>query len=635
MSLMNPMKILRVSGLLLVLTWGALSSCIGDPSQVICEGCEPDPDTPVDPWCRVGDEAETIREAYDAGCDVIEVASQTHARLDSEPAGPLEVSRSLVIRGGGSGARIAVEGGLLVIGAGHHVRLLSLTVEQSEGSGELEESPFLVSGGTLVLEVTQVRQMNTAGHAVIRVEQSGTLLLEESRILNNTASGSGPVALRCDQGTISAKESEITGNRVAVVAPAPLEVRGGAIGVTDCSLHLEGSVVGDNDLDVVASQFLQSASYLEVRGAGLFARASQVELDRTTFSGNRLLLQVSGQPAVALGLDATGAAIALEGSDFVMRESTLDNNQVAVTLPWGIEGREIPMVAAGGGLYSHDASEKIIRVETSTISRNRVTSSGPIDLPETFAVGGGIAFSYGRDDPAQLQVVNSTISGNVVGANQTLYDPIAKGAGIYLYGADEATADVAVMRYSTIAFNSVQGASRNGGIGLHVEAGQPGEHGMVVEGPPISMIGLHFRENTGPLSLADCGGQAWVTPMRGTGLGRSGVTGRTPLVDDECQHWMAPADGEASFFMVQLAVPLGDLSDNGGPTMTHLPSVTDMNGWLGSVAAELNRLQPECEDVVGTLSRDQRGRERPSYELGPPEERIACVTGAVDPSPWN
>ncbi len=604
-----------------------VAGCIGDPADLL-NGEQNQ--VPVDPGCTVdGDVVATIADAYESGCAVIEVPGGFTAAVSSDGVA-LHVDRNVEIRGGGGGARVGADGPMMNVSQGATVRLRSLVVEASPGLDPFGE-PLVEVHGEVRVEQTRIQGVKMDGAAVIHVGPSGRLELDDGALVNLERYDSGPAAVDCDGGEFEAiNDSRISDNRAEVTGGQGLELYGGVIRAEGCEVHVSDSEMTGNSIMVTVDEFSGASDHLWVYGGSLYARSSVVEMSRVRLVENEIAVEIDEAGGVAFGMDVRGGALHLEDSDLTMEEVTIDGNEIDVSLGSGLvnRGDDATIAGVGGGLSARGTGR--IRLQRSTVSGNQVLVSGGAEDLDSYAGGGGIVMEAVEAD-SLLEMENSTVSGNRVGKDATwTVPPFAAGAGVLILGPVETSEPVARLRYVTVVENQGQnlGLAERGGFGLHVdEALRRGlEEGRT--GPFVSLVGALFYGN----GLLDCGGHAVVTSLLNDPEQGTGYVIRTNLVPNACESWLSDDD---AFFMVGANLDLGGLEDNGGTTKTHMPSTESLFSFffVGNRVDAVNELQPACSGLEGDLTMDQRGRVRPSSSFGPPENRVGCIVGAVDPSP--
>lgn len=202
----------------------------------------------------------------------------------------------------------------------------------------------------------------------------------------------------------------------------------------------------------------------------------------------------------------------------------------------------------GGGVYNEGNTASTIRDNTSEggggffgTGSNSVTISGST-LSGNSAVGGG-AIS-GRAG-VTMKIVNSTISGNK-GSDV--------GAGLYTNGS-------AQLLFVTIANNLAGADSPDAGSGINLFPASGGGTSVTLKNVLLSgnrkgWVADMDAAAIAALPSANCG-------VTGSGLPVSSVASNLSS-DASCNGWLTSASDKK-----EVAALLGDLADNGGPTLTH------------------------------------------------------------------
>lgn len=198
----------------------------------------------------------------------------------------------------------------------------------------------------------------------------------------------------------------------------------------------------------------------------------------------------------------------------------------------------------GGGVFADGL--KSVGVNQSLISGNTVPLPGG---PGIIQGGGGIAL---KNVTSYASIINSTVSGN------SAYAP---GGGIGIF--DASTGNASSCYFSTISGNYAGGAGSNGIYAL----GKPHIYSCIVAN------NFTRQDNTDLVGTFAATDSLIKTPGTATLSGTGNIIGQDPL--------------------------LGQLADNGGPTLSMLPALT---------SPALDRGQPNTPSVTT----DQRGSPRPA-----------------------
>lgn len=240
--------------------------------------------------------------------------------------------------------------------------------------------------------------------------------------------------------------------------------------------------------------------------------------------------------ATLSGNDERGILIDQEAADSTGSVITIDN----VTSSGNGDG-----TLNGGGLTLVQSHGLQVNVSNSTISGNSALR------------GGGVYARLGNNDPASLSIVNSTISGNDAGTAGAVH--VQSGAN----GLFE-------ILNSTIANNSTTGSSTGAdGRAVYLQGADTTIRNSIISGNSAGDLdantGTPLTVDYSLIETAGAGANAAIS------AGTGNITG--------------------------LSANLGPLANNGGPTLTHLPS---------STSPAVNAGDP----AFSGLTNDQRGLDR-------------------------
>ena len=325
--------------------------------------------------------------------------------------------------------------------------------------------------------------------------------------------------------------------------------------------------LGNNagDLDITGSMVLQGT------GAGT-----------TIIDGNAIdrVFDVRGGVVEIRGVTIEGGSVSdpdalVEGSGGGIR------NEADLTLADSLVTGNLATLGAGIGNYNGS-----LRVERSVISGNG----------DALTMGGGGISNFSYYDPADVAVTDSTVSGNRGneggGIRNYAYDGIANftitrstvsgnnaGSGGGLFNRGEYYSETNTSANLTITNSTVSGneAASTGG-GLHSEASQ-------VSNSIVTVSNSTFAENR---VISGAGGGLFVVESPGTVTTLTSVivasnTSSQPGNDLSSSNaivsysLISTLDGHSlsdgvDNNLIGVEAQLGPLSDNGGPTMTHLVS---------------------------------------------------------------
>ena len=415
----------------------------------------------------------TIQGALDAANDgdTISIASGTFA-------GGITIDKSIHLLGAGAVLTTIGGGGPVVEigsdGSGPTVAISGVTVTGGRNSSNPGPS-FAAGGGVKIDTGASVTIANSAisGNAVAPetpfpdqtqacgetphdqcafaqgggIDNSGTLVLTNIQVTDNVSGsipGLAPVASNAGgggianhfPGTLLVRNSTVTGNRAVVGLPNGRFTDGGGIS-SGGVLKLQDSVVSGNSSDVeaaVPSSFFSGDTQQEANAGGIDLQdGSSATIIRSTISDNTVTGSntVGDANAEAGGIDADGSlllndstvirnhvradapsgtlALAIEGGlqvqgSLVAHSSRISDNSVVATSSGGFAG------ATGGGLDNLAQAT----LEDTVVSGNSVTANGPFGA----AHGGGVSnFTLDPNNPPDLKMLNSSITGNSVHAS--------------------------------------------------------------------------------------------------------------------------------------------------------------------------------------------------------------------------
>jgi hypothetical protein len=369
--------------------------------------------------------------------------------------------------------------------------------------------------------------------------------------------GAAKISSSSDPVDATVKDSVFRNNKVTASSAGSATAFGGAVNATGDNLTAHFVRVGVVGSTVAAT----GATSATGSGGGISFQQGIMNFARSQVSTNTVAVHSGSNIAAGTGggIDANGSV------DITIANSTLDGNVV--------DGQSDASVAnAQGGGYEGRGNASLT-LRTSTVSNNQVTATASGGSPT--ALGGGLDLESASQTD---HVANSTITKNGASAS----GPNAISAG----GAAEVANTGLLVRLATIARNGVAATGSNtfaGGGGLYVDQGTTFLRGTILAvntaatGP--NCVGAFTSE--GFNLYGDTTGCS-VTP---DGTDRAGATPK-----------------------------LGQLADNGGPTMTLKPLA-------GSPA--LNKIPVATCHAMSKV--DQRGVHRPQ---GP-----TCDKGAVERKP--
>jgi sugar lactone lactonase YvrE len=361
---------------------------------------------------------------------------------------------------------------------------------------------------------------------------------------------------------------------VTVLGPGPanLAVNGNAASRV---FNISGSVVTIAGLTITNG--MASGSFPANLGGGIYAAAGTLTVSNCTLSGNSAqhgggiyndgafgsaTLTVSGSTLNGNSASVTGAGIYNDGAfgnaALTVSASLLRSNSSA---------------AAGGGIYNSGAfGSATATVSASTLNGNSASS------------GAGI-YNDGYSGSATVTMSASTLSGNSAGG---------AGAGIYNSGQSSGTGAVQILN-STLSGNLAGGHS---GGGIYNDGTSSGQVTLTVKASTFSgNTGGIF--NNGPASL-QLDNTILNAGASGANLANASGTvnsdGYNLSSDDGGGFLTNPTD------QINTDPMLGPLQDNGGPTFTHAllpgsPAIDqgkDLLGWASDQRGLIRTVDGPC-----------------------------------------
>jgi hypothetical protein len=427
----------------------------------------------------------------------------------------------------------------------------------------------------------------------------GDLTLEGSTVTDNSADYGGGVALTNGYYALTIAESTISGNASVdgggILGYGPMNIVGSVIS-GNYAADSGGAIDASNGVSLSSSEVRGNTAYI---GGGFNIAAGGVALESTTVADNS---------AYVFGAGYVYADYGAFGQTVVIDSSTISDNSAQVGGGLVAAIYNSPYAAADGGFT----------LTNSTISGNSAESGAGLYLGNV-----GFKYNYGNFEPT---IEGATITGNSAanfGGGLTVFNSDA-----YSYGY---TTTVAVDK-SIIQGNSA--GSGSGDLETGAAFGMPPGPGLakfyefVVENPERfeRLVAVRMNKRSDPVRLDK-------SRMRSLDLSdtvvefasrRLEVRGASSGVSFE-GIWSiigeAPTTGTfnpdtATADALGGDPQLGPLSDNGGPTFTHLPAED-------SIAVELiPRGVAGCGSAPFNV--DQRGYGRPSSRTA------FCDVGSVE-----
>jgi Right handed beta helix region len=364
----------------------------------------------------------------------------------------------------------------------------------------------IYNGGRLKITRTIISGNKSLGNGgAIHASHTAITTIDNSIITENTAynyySGGGGVS---NLGTLVILNSSISGNSVGILPYTPwCESSGGGIYNLEGTISIQNSIISNNKAQGCYSNGDGFGGGIDNEGGVVFIKNSSLLANSGKYSGGGILSE---------GILRTN----LFGEGLLLYKAATLNVENSL-----ISGN------FGHGIYDRGSNTL---VANSTISNNVVEDYG----------GAGIR----NDEQSRLEIVNSTISGNILKGD--------KGYGFNGAGIGNFYRSTAIIKNSTVSKNIAIDAY-GGGIGNHgtlVVSNSLISGNQASVGREIWHDNLYggFRNINKPSAKAE---------LNVFGInGDSGVVGFTPSASN-----VVPT--------VPLKSILAPLKDNGGPTLTH------------------------------------------------------------------
>ena len=338
---------------------------------------------------------------------------------------------------------VAFGGGLLIPSAANGATGATVTVTDSTITGNHATPTIALPGGAPCPGGPCPFARGDGGG----IENWGELTLLRTTVSGNEAGG--PVASdahgggiwSAGVGTLTLKNSAVTGNRSAVGVPNGRFAIGGGVHIQDGGgLTINNSVIEGNTA-AISSIFPTGVNMLSNGGGIHVGDDSTVTIDNTRIDGNAVILETPN--ADAAGFDA---GMIVGASALVLRNSTVSDNRVVANV-----GSSADSGASGSALEFGG---------TTTISNTRITGNTATVTSQagTAAVAGAVAAFA----PEAALISNSMISGNVQSASSATGRATVQGNGIVNNGVLELRNDQ--IRDNTGTASGPTGFARGGGI---------------------------------------------------------------------------------------------------------------------------------------------------------------------------
>lgn len=447
---------------------------------------------------------------------------QQGAGEDANASGDLDIRRPVTIVG-----RNAIINANRIDRAFHIHRGARLTIGKTRiangappagqgGGAFLNEGRLVIKGGKTIKNAVSGDAAN--GGAILNL--GGTVVLRDTRVNRNTATGSGG-ALHAVGGTTQLRRTQVAVNRAGLGGGLAF---GGAARVDGRSATIDRNAATVSGGGVWLSREA-NAGFFDSKvtrntaagvdagqgGGGFYAAGGQLRVDRGAIGGNA----ASGSNGAGGGVYNAGATVLLFGVELRSNVARLGGGAVAATAGQTSFGRATVtanMATDGAGL--HQTGTAVADVADTTLLNNRASGSG-----------GGVWSAA----PARAIVRDSVLQGNSAAG-----DAAGQGGGAIFAQGDGVTVERGV-----IAGNSAAGAAGDGG-------------GVLAVRGRVEVIGAELRTNAaraagGAVAVHD--GTAVLAGVRlldntaADGAGASLAGGALELRDAEVLRNVAAASG--------------------------------------------------------------------------------------------
>ena len=519
---------------------------------------------------------------------------------------------------------VATRGGGLWGGGGTSVRLIDSTVAGNvaeDGGGAWNDGGTLVlTRTTLDANASQLDRTSPEGSGGGVLSTGGLVVANDSTFTGNRAGLAGG-GLRATGGEVRVDRSTFGDNGSFLPRPGELVIlplQGGAISLSGPTLlRLSNSELAENFADDGSGLYIDDGAVAAITTTssfrfGLFNDGGVVSISRSEFDGGSLT-NSAGRTNILNGTTLTNTAVGVAGGRVDISDSTLSDRGFGLLSAVG-NSTEVYVrrtSLTGLGMAPDEFSQgdsNIVAAEGARLSLTDVSvsdgfafngggltaRSGAFVTINRATFAGNTAESSGgaisvRDEQTVLNMVNSTVSGNVV---ETDIDSV--GSGIHIDGG---TVDIAS---STIAYNRFVG----GGSGAGLQVSRFDDVRRVRLDNTLVIANNARDDGQGFTSFSDVEGS--LDPdsshnLIGAGFNSGLTNGQNGNnVDD---YSLTDSDG---FFPSPDDVLDPELADNGGFALTHaLP--------FDSVAIDAgDEFEAVIEDSRQPLAVDQTGQDRVS-----------------------
>ncbi|MFL5800323.1 MAG: choice-of-anchor Q domain-containing protein [Roseiflexaceae bacterium] len=335
-----------------------------------------------------------------AGGDTIHIAAGTYAET-------LALPRSLTLEGAGAGSTIIdgrATGTVMRISPPAVANLLGLTIRNGASSGA---GGGIQNNGTLTLDAsTVVSNTASSGGGIFN---AGSLTLRNSMVVSNTATLGGGIF---NQGQLDVDYGTINSNSVTSTSLTGATAIGGGIYITNGDVHLRNSSVAFNIAFVPPS--CQGSGAV---GGGIYVgQGSTLVLSRSTINANRAEARDSNCGKPGANASAAGGGIANDGY-LGLDNSTISDNTAIADTHFDFTAIMLPVATAtGGGI----ANTGLAYLNSGTISHNAAQASALQDPPivgepsigTEIASGGGIHSAANISATLGVTIEMTLLAGN-------------------------------------------------------------------------------------------------------------------------------------------------------------------------------------------------------------------------------
>lgn len=399
------------------------------------------------------------------------------------------------------------------------------TLKMAGTEFQITSSVNIVGPGrdTLSVDAQSLSRVFNSSNSAATVQISG-MSLRNGKIDsgNNGPNGSGGAIYNASSMTLDNVRLANNQSSANVIGTDTIQYGGGAIYNFRAALNIQNSVVENNSTTR--------------RGGGLESSGGTVVITNTTFSGNN-----SGDEGKSISAN--------DGTDLTLNQSTVDNQ--ITTLFFNTSPRHSkltvinsttgPIKAYGNTTISQSTVGDMIIYETGTISDSKT----------------GIISTSDYVNPASLNITRSTVKqvnqdyGNVTITSSTLTNPTPGGRALSAAQGMTVLENVTVTGYQSSQNGTIYLA--NGDLATIRNSTIAGNHASRGGGIFVATGTLHMDSTIVANNISD------VVPGDISGF----VTGQYNLVEDPTGAFLLNPNN-----ITGQDPMLGELADNGGPTLT-------------------------------------------------------------------